>query len=79
MAEMKGAHGHLATIVRMIEENRDALETAQQLQTMVSAHDKAKAVFVADHIDLHLEKAVEPLSQEAREKLGRLTELAKYL
>lgn len=73
------AHGHLATIVRMIEENRDALETAQQLQAVVSALNKAKTVLVADHIEHHLEEAVGPLSPEAREQLGKLTELAKYL
>jgi DNA-binding FrmR family transcriptional regulator len=63
----------------MIEDNRDGLETAQQLQAVVSALDKAKTVLVADHIEHHLEEVVGPLSREAREKLGRLTDLAKYL
>ncbi len=76
---LKRAHGHLATIVRMIEDNRDALETAQQLQAVVSALDKAKKVLVADHIEHHLEEAIGPLSPETRQKLGKLTELAKYL
>lgn len=76
---LKRAHGHLATIVKMIEDNRDALETAQQLQAVVSALDKAKTVLVADHIEHHLEDVVGPLSPAAKEKLGRLTELAKYL
>lgn len=79
MNRLKRAHGHLATIIKMIEENRDGLETAQQLQAVVSALDKAKTVLVTDHIEHHLEDVVGPLSMEAREKLGRLTDLAKYL
>ena len=76
---LKRAQGHLATIIRMIEENRDGLETAQQLQAVVSARDKTKTLLVADHIEHHLEEVVGPLSREAREKLSRLTDLAKYL
>lgn len=79
MNRLKRAHGHLAKIIAMVENNHDGLETAQQLQAVVSALDKAKTVLVADHIEHHLEDVVGPLSREAREKLGRLTDLAKYL
>jgi DNA-binding FrmR family transcriptional regulator len=76
---LKRAHGHLATIITMVEENRDGLDTAQQLQAVISALDKAKTILVTDHIEHHLEDVVGPLSREAREKLSRLTDLAKYL
>ncbi len=76
---LKRAQGHLATIVRMIEESRDGLETAQQLQAVVSALEKAKTLLVVDHIEHHLEEAIGPLSREARDKLVKLTDLAKYL
>jgi DNA-binding FrmR family transcriptional regulator len=76
---LKRAQGHLATIIKMIEESRDGLETAQQLQAVVSALDKTKTLLVADHIEHHLEDVVGPLSREARQKLSRLTDLAKYL
>ncbi len=79
MNRLKRASGHLATILRMVEENRDGLDTAQQLQAVISALDKAKALLVQDHIEHHLEDIVGPLSREAREKLGRLSDLAKYL
>lgn len=79
MNRLKRAHGHLATIMTMIQDNRDGLEIAQQLQAVVSALEKAKTVLVTDHIEHHLEEAVGPLNREAREKLGRLSELAKYL
>ncbi|MBS0331446.1 MAG: metal-sensing transcriptional repressor [Proteobacteria bacterium] len=76
---LKRAQGHLAKIIQMIEGERDGLEIAQQLQAVVSALDKAKTVLVTDHIENHLEDVVGPLSREAREKLSRLTDLAKYL
>lgn len=76
---LKRANGHLATIVRMIEEDRDALDIAQQLQAVVSALDKARSALVAHHIEHHLEDAIGPLPKEAREKLARLSSLAKYL
>ncbi len=76
---LKRAQGHLATIVKMIEDNRDGLEIAQQLQAVIGALDKAKTVLVADHIEHHLEEVTGPLSREAREKLARLGDLAKYL
>jgi len=79
MNRLKRAHGHLATIISMIEDNRDALETAQQLQAVVSALEKAKTYLVTHHIEHHLEAALGPLSAEGRERLGRLTDLAKYL
>ena len=79
MNRLKRAQGHLATIIKMIEDNRDGLETAQQLQAVVSALDKAKTILVTDHIEHHLEDVVGPLTREAREKLGRLNDLAKYL
>jgi uncharacterized protein len=79
MNRLKRAQGHLATIIKMVEDNRDGLETAQQLQAVIAALDKAKTVLVTDHIEHHLEDVVGPLSREAREKLGRLTDLAKYL
>jgi DNA-binding FrmR family transcriptional regulator len=60
-------------------DERDGLETAQQLQAVISALDKAKTVLVTDHIENHLEDVVGPRSREAREKLARLTDLAKYL
>lgn len=79
MNRLKRAQGHLATILKMIEDNRDGLETAQQLQAVVAALDKAKTILVTDHIEHHLEDIVGPLSREAREKLGKLSDLARYL
>jgi len=76
---LKRAHGHLATIVKMVEDNRDGLEIAQQMQAVLGALEKAKTALVSDHIEHHLESVVGPLSREARAELARLAEIAKYL
>lgn len=79
MNRLKRAHGHLATIMRMIEEDRDGLEVAQQMQAVIGALETAKTSLVTDHIEHHLETAIGPLSGELREELSRLGKLAKYL
>lgn len=79
MNRLKRAQGHLATILKMIEEGRDGLEIAQQMQAVVAAIDKAKTLLVTDHIEHHLEEIVGPLPHEARVELAKLGALAKYL
>ncbi|HEX4181958.1 MAG TPA: metal-sensing transcriptional repressor [Caulobacteraceae bacterium] len=76
---LKRAQGHLATTVRMIEDGRDGLLIAQQLQAVVKAVEKAKSVLIADHIEHHLEAVVGPLPREARERLNGLNDIVKYL
>ena len=76
---LRRAHGHLATTIRMVEEGRDGLETAQQMQAVVSALQNAKTLLVADHIEHHLEEALGPLPSAARAEMARLVKLAKFL
>jgi DNA-binding FrmR family transcriptional regulator len=76
---LKRAHGHLGSIVAMVEENRDCLEIAQQMLAVIKALEKAKTVLVSDDIEHHLEAITGPLPTPAREQLKRLRELAKYL
>lgn len=76
---LRRANGHLARIATMIEENRSALDIAQQLQAVIAALGKAKTVLVAHHIEHHLEEAVEELPAETRQMLTKISELAKYL
>lgn len=76
---LRRAHGHLAKIITMIESNRDGLETAQQMQAVIGALEKAKTVLITDHIEHHLEELSGPLSAATREKLSKLGELAKLL
>lgn len=76
---LKRAQGHLATIVKMVEDHRDGLQTAQQMQAVIGALEKAKSVLVTDHIEHHLEEVMGPLTTEARAELLRLSKLARYL
>ncbi len=79
MNRLKRAHGHLATIIKMIEEDRNGLDIAQQMQAVISALEGAKTALVTDHIEHHLEEVVGPLTRETRDKLAELGKLAKYL
>lgn len=76
---LKRANGHLAKIVSMIEEDRSALDTAQQLQAVVSALDRARSVLVAHHIEHHLAETLGELTPETRATLDQMAQLAKYL
>lgn len=76
---LRRANGHLAGIVAMVEQNRSALDVAQQLQAVIAALDKAKTKLVAHHIEHHLTETLGELTPEVRERLAQLSELAKYL
>ncbi|TWB50596.1 metal-sensing transcriptional repressor [Nitrospirillum viridazoti] len=76
---LKRAQGHLSKIVEMVEEGRDALVIAQQLQAVVKAVDKAKTFLVLHHIEHHLYEAVGPLPKETRDRLSEMAEITKYL
>lgn len=76
---LRRANGHLASIVAMVEQNRSALDVAQQLQAVIAALDKAKTKLVAHHIEHHLTETLGELTPEVRERLAQLSELAKYL
>ncbi|MBB6255164.1 MULTISPECIES: metal-sensing transcriptional repressor [Nitrospirillum] len=76
---LKRAQGHLSKIVEMVEEGRDALVIAQQLQAVVKAVDKAKTFLVLHHIEHHLYEAVGPLPKETRDRLAEMAEITKYL
>jgi DNA-binding FrmR family transcriptional regulator len=76
---LRRAHGHLATIIGMVESNRNGLEIAQQMQAVIGALETAKRLLIRDHIEHHLEEIVGPLTGETREKLSALGDLAKFL
>lgn len=76
---LRRAHGHLAGILKMIEEGDDGLKIAQQMQAVVAALEKTKTLIVTDHIEHHLEEIIGPLPGAVRSDLAKLGELAKYL
>jgi hypothetical protein NreA len=79
IGRLRRAEGHLASVIRMVEEGRDAITIAQQMNAVIQALDKARGVLVFDHIEHHLEELTGPLPQESRKRLSGLNELVKYL
>jgi DNA-binding FrmR family transcriptional regulator len=76
---LRRANGHLASIIRMVEDGEDGLKIAQQMQAVVAALEKTKTLIVTDHIEHHIEDLIGPLPATVREDLSKLGELAKYL
>ena len=74
---LKRAEGHLRSIVAMLENGRDCLEIAQQMQAVESAVGNAKKTLVHDHIDHCLEHAV--AGSGAREAIREFKAITKYL
>ncbi|OIQ88660.1 copper-sensing transcriptional repressor CsoR [mine drainage metagenome] len=76
---LKRAEGHIKSIITMLEEERDCLDIAQQLQAVESALGSAKKTLVHDHIDHCLEHAVREGTQSADETIREFKAITKYL
>ncbi len=79
LKRLRRAEGHLATVVRMIEDGRDGLAIAQQMQAVVKAIEKTKQILILDHIDHHLEEITGQIPAETRARLTDFREITKYL
>jgi len=73
---LKRSNGHLKSIIAMIEQGRECLEIAQQMQAVEIAIANAKKKLVHDHIDHCLDQAVKKKSPRALEEFKEIT---KYL
>ena len=76
---LKRAEGHLRSIVAMLDEGRDCLQVAQQLQAVERAVASAKKTLVHDHIDHCLENAVREGARSTDDLIREFKELSKYL
>ncbi len=76
---LKRAEGHLRSILTMLEDGRNCLEIAQQLQAVESAVGNAKRTLVHDHIDHCLEQAVHNDLQNAEDIIREFKAITKYL
>jgi DNA-binding FrmR family transcriptional regulator len=76
---LKRAHGHLKSILAMLEEGRGCLEIAQQLQAVEKAIGNAKRTLVHDHIEHCLESSVRAGAGSADETIREFKEITKYL
>lgn len=75
---LKRAHGHLASVIAMIEDGRPCLDLAQQLHAVQNAISNAKQVLIRDHIDHCLTDVAEG-GRAANKTLAEFKALAKYL
>ncbi|MGC4061739.1 MAG: metal-sensing transcriptional repressor [Aquabacterium sp.] len=76
---LKRAYGHLNSILQMLEDGRDCLDIAQQLQAVESAISKAKKTLVHNHIGHCLEHIVREGKQSAEATIQEFKDITKYL
>lgn len=79
LKRLKRAQGHLAKVISMLEDGRDCLVVAQQLQAVVNAVSAAKTLHVRDHIEHCLDEALEAKGATARRGVESFKEIARYL
>lgn len=76
---LKRAHGHLATVITMIEGGRSCVDLAQQLHAVESAISNAKRELIQDHMEHCLGDGVDSGELTTRKALSEFKQLAKYL
>jgi hypothetical protein NreA len=76
---LRRAHGHLRSVIEMIEEGRPCLDLAQQLHAVEKAISQAKRTMIQDHLDHCLEETVGPLARDKRRSIDEFREIARYL
>ncbi len=76
---LKRADGHLRSIITMIEEGRECVDIAQQLQAVEKAVCQAKRTLIQDHIDHCLEDTIDALHKGERAPLEAFKQITKYL
>jgi DNA-binding FrmR family transcriptional regulator len=79
IARLKRAHGHLASVIQMIEMGRPCVDLAQQLHAVEKAVANAKRELIQDHIDHCLEDAIGQGGKQAKAALAEVKAITKYL
>jgi uncharacterized protein len=75
---LKRAHGHLASVIAMIEQGRPCLDLAQQIHAVEAAVSNAKRELINDHMEHCLADGAGKTTA-ARAALAEFKALAKYL
>ena len=79
IARLKRAHGHLASVIQMVEAERPCVDLAQQLHAVEKAIASAKRELIQDHIDHCLEDAAGQNGRGVKAALAEFKTLTKYL
>jgi uncharacterized protein len=74
---LKRANGHLASVIKMIEDAQPCVDIAQQLQAVEKAVQQAKRTLIKDHIDHCLDDA--PVGTDESPIISEFKAIAKYL
>lgn len=76
---LKRAHGHLASVVAMMEQGRSCIELAQQLHAVEGAISNAKRELIQDHMEHCLGDGLGDAAKDTKSALSEFKALAKYL
>jgi DNA-binding FrmR family transcriptional regulator len=76
---LKRAHGHLQTIIEMVEQDRPCLEIAQQLQAVEGAIENAKKALILDHMGRSLDRSPISSGSKGKAAIRDFKLIAKYL
>lgn len=79
LKRLKRAHGHLASVIAMIEEGRPCVDLAQQLHAVENALTNAKRELIHDHIEHCLGDGVASRQLKSKDALSEFKQLSKYL
>jgi DNA-binding FrmR family transcriptional regulator len=78
-ARLKRAHGHLAKVLDMLEQERPCLDLAQQLHAVEKAIGNAKKELIKDHINHCMEETSEAMPREFKNLIKEFQAVTKYL
>jgi DNA-binding FrmR family transcriptional regulator len=76
---LKRAHGHLKSVIAMIEDGKPCLDIAQQLSAVEKAIVNAKRTLIQDHLDHCLEETLGALPRDKRQSIDEFKTITKYL
>ncbi|BCP52546.1 metal resistance protein [Kaistia sp. 32K] len=80
LQRLRRAAGHLSSVITMVEDGRDCLAIAQQMQAVIKAIESTKRTLIHHHIDEHLGAAASALpASDARALVAEIKEVSKYL
>lgn len=77
IARLKRAQGHLASVLKMLEDGRPCPDIAQQLHAVESAIGNAKRELIHDHIEHCLDDTSE--GDHGHDAIKELKLIAKFL
>jgi len=78
-ARLKRANGHLAGVIEMLDQGRECMDIAQQLQAVEKAIGNAKKELIKEHLHHCLEQTSEALPREVRNLIKEFQGVTKYL